>query len=534
MENLKKIPQLQRIGDRQAIHIDGKPMLLLAGEVHNSNTSSLEIMEPVWAKAKDLGMNCLLLPVTWELLEPEEGIFDFSLVHGLIEQARKNDMKIVFLWFGTWKNAQSSYAPEWVKTDTERFRRAELVKGQISIKMKKFYNMSYSPLTYLCIETMEADARAFGRLMKEIREFDADERTVVSVQVENESGIMVAARDHSDEADALFYGNVPDDFAEYMHSHTETMVPSIRDAVMNGQNSGSWPEMFGSEAEEVFSAYYTARYVNTVAEAGKKEYPLPFSVNCWLDREGVEAGMYPSGGPISKVREVWNFCAPCIDIYGPDIYLPAFHEICEEYTRRGEGLYIPECAAHSYAASRNLISIGKYNAIAYSPFGFEDMGQPLDPAQMALFGADANDPALSKSQDPMIYGEINRHLSSMMDLLCENYGTDHLDASSGEFESDTDFHMGEIAVKSHYTQGEGGCLILQGSVNEFYILAYKTRLCFESLNPQKPGIDILTMEEGCFSDGKWKRLCRLNGDETAGNSYEADAVKLLHVKLFVY
>lgn len=67
------------------------------------------------------------------------------------------------------------------------------------------------------------------------------------------------------------------------------------------------------------------------------------TVNCWLNRKGTAPGAYPSGGPISRVCEIWNFCAPCIDIYGPDIYLPDFQRICEEYTRRGEPLYIPEC-----------------------------------------------------------------------------------------------------------------------------------------------------------------------------------------------
>ena len=166
---MKAMPAIERKDGQWKLLVDGKPMILLAGEVHNSSTSSLAYMEEVFDKGKQLGMNCLLLPVTWELIEPEEGHFDFSLVDGLIEQARARKMKIGLLWFGSWKNAQSTYAPEWVKTDLERFRRAQIEKGKNYVTVKKFYNLPYSPLSYLCEETMQADARAFAALMAEIR-----------------------------------------------------------------------------------------------------------------------------------------------------------------------------------------------------------------------------------------------------------------------------------------------------------------------------------------------------------------------------
>ena len=531
---MKTIPSINKKDGAWMLMADGKPMILLAGEVHNSSSSSLAYMEKVWEQGKRLGMNCLLLPITWELLEPYEGEFDFSLVDGLIRQARTHDMKISFLWFGTWKNAQPSYAPEWVKKDMDRFRRAQLVKGSNFVRMKKFFNLTYSPFSYLCEETMRADAGAFAALMKHIRGIDSDCSTVVSVQVENETGMMAAAREHSDEADALFYAAVPSDLAAYLRNHADTMTPEVREAFVNGAGEGNWEEMFGEQAEEMFSAYYTARYVNFVAEAGKKEYPIPLTVNCWLNREGAGPGAYPSGGPISKVREIWRFCAPAIDIYGPDIYLPAFREICEEYTRRGEPLYIPECPTHSYAASRNLLCVGKYHALCYSPFGIEDMGKPLDAAAMALFGADASDPALQKSQDVETYSQINHFLGGMMDKLLAKYGTDQLDAASGEFEPESVFHMGGVEIRTKYTRNEGGCLVLYEGGKEFYILAHHTWMNFQSLNPELPGLDILAFEEGRFEGGEWKRQRRLNGDETVANTFTAEEPVLLRVKLLTY
>lgn len=531
---MQAIPMIEKKNGVQRLLVDGRPMILLAGEVHNSSTSSLEYMERVWEQGKRLGMNCLLLPVTWELLEPEEGHFDFTLVDGLIGQARQHDMKIGFLWFGTWKNAQSTYAPEWVKKDLRRFRRAQPEKGKNYLRVEKFYDLAYSTLSYLCEETMRADAKAFAALMAEIRRIDSDTHTVVCVQVENETGIMGAARDHSDEADALFYAKVPSDLTDYLRSHTDTMVPEVREAFLGGKGAGSWEEMFGDLAEEMFSAYYTARYVETVASAGKREYPLPMSVNCWLNREGARPGMYPSGGPISKVREIWNFCAPSIDLFGPDIYLPAFREICAEYTRRGEPLFIPECPTHAYAASRNLLCIGRYHAMCYSPFGIEDMGQPLNPSQMALFGADAGDPALNTSQDVETYSQINRLLGGMMDRLLARYGTEQIDAASGEFEPENSFYMDGVEIRVKYTRPEGGCLILRESEQEFYILAHHTWMNFRSDSAELPGIDVLALEEGYFENGVWKRIRRFNGDEIVANTFTAEEPVLLRAKLFTY
>lgn len=115
---------------KSVIQVNSEPFIMLAGEVHNSNSSSLEVMEPIWQKAKKLCMNTLILPVTWEMLEPVEGEFDFQLVDGLIEQARKFEMHIEFLWFGAWKNAQCYYAPAWVKCNSDRFGGQKLRKGR--------------------------------------------------------------------------------------------------------------------------------------------------------------------------------------------------------------------------------------------------------------------------------------------------------------------------------------------------------------------------------------------------------------------
>ncbi len=525
-------PHIGRINGHPALMVDGRPFIMLAGEVHNSSSSSLAYMEQVWEKANALGMNCLLLPVTWELTEPEEGKFDFSLVRGLIEQARRYGKKISFLWFGAWKNAQCYYAPEWVKTNPARFHRAQVVKGKNFIYNVDFYNMPYSSLSYLCEETRLADARAFARLMAYIREIDSEAHTVVSVQIENETGLMGAAREHSDQADALFAASVPQDFADYMRSHQREAADVVRDALEKGRSSGTWKEVFGELAEEIFSAYHIARYVNTVAEAGKKEYAIPFTVNCWLNKPGEAPGAYPSGGPVSRMMEVWRYCAPSIDIFAPDIYVPNFAAVCEEYTKGGNPLYIPECATHGYAGARAVLCVGRYHGVCYSPFGFEDMGEPFTNQQMALFGVDVTDPALQTPQDVEVYGKLNRMLGSMMPLITEKYGTEDLQANSGEISDTAEFEMGDYRICASFQGKTGVCLVLRISENGFYLIVRDVSLAFQSTNTEKLGIDILALEEGTFADGVWQPGRRLNGDEAVLNTYSEPAA--LFVKLFVY
>lgn len=529
-------PHIEIRNGQKILFAQDKPFIMLAGEVHNSNSSSLVYMEGVWDQAQKLGMNSLLMPVSWELTEPEEGVFDFTLVDGLIVQARERDMKIGFLWFGAWKNAQCYYAPEWVKRDLNRFKRAQVEKGKNFIRRTDFYGMPYTTLSYLCEETRSADAKAFASLMAHIREVDSEENTVIMMQVENEAGIMAAAREHSDEADALFFGQAPQDFVDYMKSNTSTMVPEVRRAVENGAASGTWEEVFGSWAEEIFSAYHVSRYVNAVAEAGKKEYALPMAVNCWLDK-GESAGKFPSGGPVSRVVEVWQYCAPSIEIIAPDIYVPNFVEICDEYTRRGGALFIPECATHSYAASRLLYTVGHYHAMCYSPFGFEDMGKPFSASQSYLFGVDVTDPALKTPQDIQEYGTISRHLQSMLPMLTARYGTSDLQAVTGERPEENRMCFGtfgfQVMVDSPLLPGKnGGCLAWKESEDTFYLLVSNAALAWFSCDPAKPNVDVLALEEGYFENGSWKRGRRLNGDEVVITMYKEPT--LLRLKLLAY
>src|SRR6201994_3202459 len=171
-------PHLRKQGTAMQLIVGGKPFLVLAGELGNSSSSSLEYMRPVWPKLAAMNLNTVLVPVYWELIEPSEGKFDFTLVDGLIQDARKSHLHIIPLWFASWKNSMSCYAPAWVKKDQRRFPRSEERGGRGMEILSPFSR-----------ENVETDARAFAAFMRHLREVDGRDHTVIMVQVENEIGM---------------------------------------------------------------------------------------------------------------------------------------------------------------------------------------------------------------------------------------------------------------------------------------------------------------------------------------------------------
>lgn len=559
-------PCIAEKGNQKVLLVDGKPFIMLAGEVHNSDSSSPAYMEQIWKIADDLGMNSLLLPVTWEMVEPVEGEFHFEVLDQLIDQAREYGMKIGILWFGSFKNAECMYAPEWVKRDLERFHRGQIVKGKNKAGRRVSptlpVTIPYTTISYLSENAMQADARAFGRMMQHVCEYDEAEGTVITVQVENETGLLGNAREVSDEADAAFAGEVPQEFASYMRSHTAYMEEDVRAAVEAGAEKGSWREVFGAAAEEIFSAYHVASFVEYVAKAGKDAYDLPMTVNCWLDKAADTPGDYPSGGPVARVHEVWDYCAPSIDVYCPDIYVPYFNKVCDRFVKGGTNpLYIPEAATHSYAAPRMVYTVGHYHAMCYSPFGFDDIGKPFSAAQGYLFGMDVTDPALKTPQNFEEYAALGKILREAMPLLAERYGTTDLQAVCAEREAEkkkslglpedmnpmermmaeaaatTKMIFGDLGVSAGFggmmrPRNDGVLLVCRTKENEVYMIGEQCDIQLFSADSEKTNLDILRVEEGTFENGAFVPGRRFNGDEAA--QLKLDKPGVLRLQWFTY
>src|SRR5262245_30765046 len=327
--------------------VDGKPFTALGGELGNSNASDIAVARPLFAKLAAMKLNTVLVPVSWELVEPAEGKWSFGLVGELVREARRHKLRVVLLWFGSWKNGMSSYVPAWIKSNPERFPRAE-VKGGRRVEA----------LSAFAPANVQADVRAFTELMRTLRVIDGREHTVIMVQVENEVAMIDEAADRSAAARAAFAAPVPKPLLDRFP----------------GKKAGSWAEVFGpgAAAEEMFMAWHFAVYVEAVTRAGKAVYPLPMLTNAALNRPGKLPGQYPSGGPLPHLFEAWKTGAPSLDLLAPDIYLPDFTAWCDRYARPGNPLFIPEARNDADAAVHALYAVGR-GALGFSPFAIESV-----------------------------------------------------------------------------------------------------------------------------------------------------------------
>jgi beta-galactosidase GanA len=345
---------------------------MLAGELHNSSSSSIQYMAPVWPQLAAMHLNTVLAPVAWETIEPEENRFDFSNVDGLLAGARNSHLKLVVLWFGAWKNTYSTYVPAWVKTDIMRFARVATRDGRDTERLSPF-----------SAAVRDADAQAFAHLMRHLRDVDAAAHTVLMVQVENEVGVIPEARDHSPVAEAAFVAAVPPTLVHFMQQHRAVLDPQFRAAWEDAgaRTAGGWQELFGSGpvTDDLFMAWQYATYIEQVAAAGKAQYPLPMYANAALIRPNYLPGQYNSGGPLPHSMDVWHAGAPSVDFLSPDLYFNEFAQWAGWYARPGNPLFIPETQGGATGAANALYAYGHLAALGFSAFGIDDQDNaPLD------------------------------------------------------------------------------------------------------------------------------------------------------------
>ena len=440
-----------RLQDGQLL-LHGNPFVVLGGELANSSASSAAYMDgrDSWRTLREAGLNTVLAPVYWELLEPEEGSFDFSLVDYMLEQARKNDLHLILLWFGTWKNSMSCYVPAWMKQDFgKRFTLAENSDGTCPEILS-----AWDP------EALKADCKAFSALMRHLKEADGDTGTVLMVQVENEIGFLGDAREHGAAAEKAFARSSEKD-------------------------------------EERFQACAYARYAQAVAQAGKKEYNLPMFVNAALNSRGRKPGEYPSAGPLDHLMDIWKAEAPSIDLMCPDIYDSGFPDWMRRYHRSDNPLFIPEIRQEAANAARVFYVLGRHNAIGFSPFSVDNAWTETAAAYHVL------GPWLAliaeKQAEGKAYGV----------LLDAAHPEEEIAIGEVVF---TCRHDGTISWSPVYGKpaewGEGAFLILELGKDEFLLLGTG---CVATLKKAdgKGRVGILSIDE---YDGL-QPLRRLNGDE---------------------
>ena len=522
-----ELPRIQTNGQATQFIVDGKPFLMLAGELHNSSASSVEYLRPLFTRLSALNLNTVIGTVSWELLEPEEGRFDYTLVDAQIREARSRDMRLVLIWFGTWKNATSTYVPEWIKKDPARFPR---MKVGPKWQGPTFWGEGIESLSPFGEATLTDDSKAFAALMRHIREFDP-QHTVVMMQMENESGLLGDSRDRSALAEAAWSKAVPAGLLSYLAKNRSALLPeTLKVWSANGyKTSGTWSEVFGTDpfAEEAFMAWHIGQYIGKVTSAGKAELNLPMYVNAWLGPQpGMDRpGQYPSGGPVARVMDIWRAAAPNIDLLAPDIYIEDFKGVCAEYARSGNPLFIPESRA---LVGSLFWAVGQHGAMGFSPFGIEDV--PADHQLGEAYAALRElTPVLTRYQAEGAVRGILADRDADQTISLGGYRLTVAAHRPQPWETAPTVPALPGRQQSPETRARG--LVIATGPGEFLFVGSGMDVRFDPESPGSGHAGFLSIDEGRYVRGEWVPGRRLNGDEQRV-SLRQDRVGILKVRLY--
>ncbi|MED5619134.1 GH35 family beta-galactosidase [Ideonella sp. BN130291] len=502
-------PHLVQRDGRHALMVDGAPYLILGAQVHNSSNSP-EALKKVWPAVQDMHANTVEVPIAWEQIEPQEGRFDFSFVDTLLAQARQNKVRLVLLWFGTWKNTSPQYTPAWVKLNNQRFPRMVDKDGKPSYCLSPFGE-----------ETLAADRKAFVALMGHLKKVDAQQRTVIMVQVENEVGTYGLVRDFGARAQAAFEQPVP------------PAVLARKKALVPGAASGPWRAVYGDYADEYFHAWAVARYIEEIAKAGRAVYDLPMYVNNAL-RDPLEQPPKPwknnfaSGGPTHDVIDIYKATAPHIDIVGPDLYSPESAQVNGSiglFQRPDNPLWVPEMS-NAAVYARYVYPILGRGALGVAPFGIDYFDYSNFPLGSRFTDKRMVEPFAG------IYAAFGTMQRQWAQWAFEGRtfgvaeGDDHADqvitmkgwnakVSFGQWQfGEKEWPGNAKEAPAHADKLVGGVAIAQVGDDEFVIVGQRARVRIEPATPQGLGAMLVRTEQGRYdSSGRWVMERNWNGDQ---------------------
>lgn len=562
----RKLVCLARQGSATQLVVDGSPFIILGGELGNSSASSCQDIERIFPKLRRMNLNTVFVPAYWDLMEPEEGDFDFSLIDKVISEAGKNDLKVVFLWFGAWKNSMSCYAPLWFKEDSGKYPRAVTSQGKpleiASVFSENVYN---------------ADSSAFRRFVSHIKDHDPG-GIVLMIQLENEIGMLEDARDYSQAAEREFEKGVPRELTDYLVKNRKQLHPQLLGRwERNGKRKeGSWKDVFGDDiyTDEYFMAWNYARYVERLAEIEKEVLGRPVYVNAAMNSRGRVPGEYPSAGPLAHLKDIWHAGAPSVDILAPDLYDKGFTDWVSQYHAVDNPLLIPEIRREEGNAAQAFYAIGEHDALGFSPFSIEN-GSDSQESMPVKGYAKLRElmPLLTKYQGRgvmrglyfdrqdkeavMIYGSLKITANHYFTLPWDPRATDgsewpvtggiviqlapeeYIVAGCGmvlKFEN-----VAEIGMSRRL--GEDGFIAagddkVVGESSESGNQAIKTRGMVKGNRQSKTRYGLGYVDEVAIdAEGCLSRVRRYNGDETHQGRHvriSVDDFRILHVRLYQY
>ncbi|HEY64087.1 MAG TPA: DUF5597 domain-containing protein [Caldilineae bacterium] len=460
----KPLPQIVRVNGRPRLMVDGRPFLIFGLQWDCDSCFSAEEMTPLFSHAVHMGANTAVLPTYWREVEPEPGHYCFDVVDERIRQARAHGLRVILLWFATWKNACPFYTPDYIRNAPEKYPRAVDRHGELTV--------SLCPSSET---TWQRDRDALVALMTHLREMDT-ERTVIMVQLENEPGILGSDRCYCPICTKRF-------------------------------KEDDWERRWGAHAAEAFSAASIAQYIDRLVAEAKAAYPLPMYINVWLAPVvgGIPGRDYPSGGAVPAMLKLFRQHLQHVDLVAPDIYSTGyrdFHRLCQTYGADGNPLYIAEHSSSPKGrAERNVFyAIGQYGAIGFDPWAIDSPFPERDAPPLV-------DP-VGGEWGPQAYWLRDSYIAigRAVEPIVEAQGTERLFTFVQEAaEQGTGWEASgcDVLISYHDQEGAARGMIIQQAPNEFLLIGVGFSARFRRPRPDGRPIPILSAEWGYFEGGRW-------------------------------
>lgn len=479
----RPLPRIETINEQARLLVDGRPFLILGVQWDCDSCFSAAEMNPLFPHAARLGCNTVTLPTYWREIEPEPGRYDFSMLDERLRVARANNLRIIPLWFATWKNACPFYAPEYIRNDPVTYRRAVDRDGKPTV--------SLCPSSEV---TWQRDRDALVAMMRHLHAVDS-ERTVIMVQIENEAGILGSDRCYCPDCQARF-------------------------------ESGGWEAQFGINAAEFFSAASIAGYIDRLAGEAKAVYPLPTYVNVWMAPAlgGTPGKDYPSGGAVQPVLDFYRQQCRHLDLVAPDIYSPSrrdFHDLCQRYCANGNPLFIAEHSSSvNGRAERNVFyAIGEFGALGFDPWAIDSpfpdrYSPPLVDSAGGEWGPQAawlrdSYHAIGMAVEPIVDAQGSSRMFTFVQEAMEGGAAWAAEGC-------------DVFIRYPTPEGMGRGIVIQLSAGEFIALGAGFEISFRMPRPECHPAPVKSAEWGYFKGDKWVSLHPMRREhlESVGNPVE--------------
>jgi len=468
----------ETVGGRQVFYVDGWPFTALAVEipweelVYGRYHETLRAYDHLYPAAHAIGLNTLKVPIKWSMIEPEKDVYDFSYVDHVKAMAEKHNLKLILGWFGHYASNDGNlyfnltsevFAPFYVIDDEKTYPRAIDARGA----------SHHNAVSYEYDAITEREAKAFRAFMEHIKEIDAQTRTILMIQMENEIAVFggdredhTLWRDHSPAANELFAAK-------------------------------------GFTSELKYSAWrLSSNWLRRVTDAGAQAYRLPLFLNFVAGQVGDDV---LGGSPGEDVATYLDNC-PSITFVGANLYMPAESSVDDlrtALTRYRVGRNLPAITEtnsdRTFVAPRfAYIAIGEFGVPLFAPWAlsisYRNLYQPLVLADGTLGnGAFALRDAYTALSKALPQISFYAHTSQVKVFMARVPGEKYSDTAE----------MDGIRVAASGDEN-GQVIVVHSVASEFLIVGYRSDVSLWNAVFRWPALKRVRAEKGSWVGDRWR------------------------------